>query len=88
MTKKKEKPSLYRATDISIDKGLKIQMFCLIAAVAVNATGFFSHIVFILHVKLIFHQNFPVALTTTSTINRNVFFPYAKLQKKGQNCPK
>ena len=52
---------------------------------------FFLHIVFILHVKLIFHQNFPEALTTTSTINRNVFFPYAKLQKlekKGQNCPK
>ena len=24
----------------------------------------------------------PVALTTTSAINRNVFFPYAKLQKR------
>ena len=66
-------------------------MFSLIAAIMVHATGLFLQIVFILHVKLIFHQNFPVALTTTSTINRNVFFPYAKLQKlekKGQNCPK
>ena len=55
--------------------------FRFIALVVVNATGFFLHIVFILHVKLIFHQNFPMALTTTSTINRNAFFPYAKLQK-------
>ena len=64
-----------------MNKGLKIQMFCLIAAIVAHAMGLFSQIGFILHVDLIFHQIFPVAWATTRAINPNAFFPYAKLQK-------